>query len=222
MHKSPVQQFSSPTHNEDDREEDKRQCRSVIHTHQKTHSELSGADTQYSSSNCHQGGSSGRSMPLPFKQGASSEQTPYQGERCHSNKTQRQRGSLCIRRPMLHSHYPDRRLLPLVVGLRSVAFIICFFLTTGKQLLPFQSLAAFGHSTYSIHLMFLAVIYTGNIPKAGAQGEVLYNLTQPTAGHALGGYFVTVVGAGFNTKSNDYSCQFSCGPKSLLSSSTTP
>ena len=133
MHKSPVQQFPSQTHPaDDDREEDERQCRAVIHTHQRTHSELSGANTQYPSSNCHQGGSSGRSMPLPFKQGACSEQTPNQGASCHPNKTQSQRGSLSIRRPMLHSHYPDRRLLPLVFGLRSVAFIICFFLTTGK------------------------------------------------------------------------------------------
>jgi hypothetical protein len=33
---------------------------------------------------------------------------------------------------------------------------------------------------------------------------------------------VTVVGAGFNTFSSDYRCQFSCGVSSLLSAAATP
>jgi len=62
----------------------------------------------------------------------------------------------------------------------------------------------------------------GNLPTARAQGEVLYNLAHPSSGHGLGGYMVTVVGAGFNTFSSDYRCQFSCGVSSLLSAAATP
>jgi len=62
----------------------------------------------------------------------------------------------------------------------------------------------------------------GKIPTAGAQGEVIFNLAHPVAGHGLGGYVVTVVGAGFNTMRSDYSCMFSCGPNSLQSRTSTP
>lgn len=64
--------------------------------------------------------------------------------------------------------------------------------------------------------------HAGNLPAARAQGEVLYNLAYPSSGHGLGGYMVTVVGAGFNTLSSDYRCQFACGATSLLSAAATP
>ena len=68
----------------------------------------------------------------------------------------------------------------------------------------------------------LWVWHAGHLPAARAQGEVLYNLAYPSSGHGIGGYMVTVVGAGFNTLSSDYRCKFACGASSLLSAASTP